>query len=375
MPVHFLMDFIYYAEILLVFICGALLSMVVIPKISLVSFKKRLFDAVDSRKVHTGLVPRLGGMAFFPCISVAVSLGIVSHNLCLGYNLLDRMQTVRLFILFSLLFLLYLIGMMDDLIGVRCRSKLVIQFFCGILLVSSGLYFDSFYGLFGITEIPRWVGMFFTVFVIVCILNAINFIDGIDGLASGLGGMAFLAFGCMFIGLRGWIYAFLSFAALGVLIPFFYYNVFGKVSRGRKIFMGDTGSLTIGLLLAALAIRLSMSDPVKEEIFPGAIVIVFSFLIVPILDMIQVVIHRLYQGKSPFLPDKKHIHHQFIALGFTQRQTLTCILGIAFIFAFLNVYAIHYISISFLFLLDVWAWMAINICIRRRINNKLKRKK
>ena len=100
-------------------------------------------------------------------------------------------------------------------------------------------------------------------------MNAINLIDGIDGLASGLSIIAFLAFGCMFIRLQWWMYAFISLAAFGVLLPFFYYNVYGKIHRGRKIFMGDTGSLTIGMLLAVMAIRLSMSDPMKESVFPG----------------------------------------------------------------------------------------------------------
>ena len=157
-----------------------------------------------------------------------------------------------------------------------CLSK-IIQTLCGLLLVASGFCFDNLYGLFGIYELPYYVGIPFTVFIIVYIMNAINLIDGIDGLASGLSMIAFFAFGCMFVCLHWWLYAFISFAALGALIPFFYYNMFGQTRRGRKVFMGDTGSLTIGLLLAVMAIHLSMSDPVKEELFPGAIVTAFSF--------------------------------------------------------------------------------------------------
>lgn len=185
--------------------------------------------------------------------------------------------TNRLLSMLCCLFILYLIGMMDDLIGVRYRSKFVVQILCGILLVISGLCFDNLYGLFGIYVIPYYIGVPFTVFVIVYILNAINLIDGIDGLASGLSIISFLAFSCMFIHLQWWMYAFISLAAFSVLLPFFYYNVYGKIYRGRKIFMGDTGSLTIGMLLAVMVIRLSMSDPVKESAFPGSIVIAFSF--------------------------------------------------------------------------------------------------
>ncbi len=369
------MDVIYYREIFLTFICGCLMSAMIIPKISLVSFRRRLFDQVDARKIHTAPIPRLGGIAFFPCISIAVSFIIVCHNLRYGFNILDLVSTTRLLTLFSSLFVLYLMGVMDDLIGVRYRSKFALQIVCGSLMVTSGFFFNNLYGLFGIYEIPEWIGMPFTVFIIVYILNAINLIDGIDGLASGLSMIAFLAFGSMCLCLHWWIYAFIAFASFGVLIPFFYYNVFGQVHRGRKIFMGDAGSLTIGMLLAILAIRLSMYDAIKESIFPKTILIAFSFLIVPMLDVVRVVVHRLRCGKSPFLPDKNHIHHKFMALGLTQHQALISITGIAFFFAVLNIGLIHYLSTTMLFVLDMVIWTVMHICITIKINRKLNPKK
>ena len=369
------MNFIHLAEIIIVFTLGWCMSASVLPKISLVSIRKRLFDRVDSRKIHTGPIPRLGGIAFFPCISVAVSLVIVFHNLYSGVNLLDMDLTTRLLALFSSLFLLYLMGMMDDLIGVRYRSKFVVQIMCGVLLVFSGIYFDTFYGLFGIYEIPTWIGKPFTVFITVFILNAVNLIDGIDGLASGLSIIAFLAFGCMFARLEWWLYALISFTALGVLIPFFYFNVFGQVKRGRKIFMGDTGSLTIGLLLATLAVRLSMTDSEKETVIPGAIVIAFSFLIVPMLDVVRVVLHRVRNGKNPFMPDRNHIHHKFMALGMSQRKAMVFILSIASFFALTNVFAIHHIPVTALFLTDVVVWTLFHISITAKINKRSKETK
>ena len=364
------MDWISFAEIILVFILGWNISAAVLPRISLVSFRCRLFDQVDSRKIHTDPIPRLGGIAFFPCILVSVSLVIECHYLCVGKNLLNMDLATHLLSLFSGLFVLYLMGMMDDLIGVRYRSKFILQVVCGVLLVASGLCFDNFYGVFGISDIPQWVGRPFTVLVIVFIMNAINLIDGIDGLASGLSIIAFIAFGCMFSILGWWVYSFLAFSALGVLIPFFYYNVFGKVRRGRKIFMGDTGSLTIGMLLAAMAIRLSMTDAVKDATFPGAIVIAFSFLMVPMLDVVRVIIHRLRIGKNPFLPDKNHIHHKFMKLGMPQHQAMISIVSIAAVFAVVNVFAIHYISTTALFLIDVLVWTVMHILITMRINKR-----
>lgn len=364
------MDYIHIVEILFTFIVGFSLNMMVLPNISLVSLRKRLFDKVDDRKVHTAPIPRLGGVAFFPCIMVTVLLVIIFDNSWRGCNMLDVYLTTRLCALSCCLFILYLMGITDDLIGLRWRFKFVVQTLCGFLLVLSGLYFDCLYGLFGINDIPYYIGMPFTVLIVVFILNAMNLIDGIDGLASGLGIIAFFAFGYMFVRLHWWMYAFLAIASFSVLLPFFYYNVYGKINRGRKIFMGDTGSLTIGLLLATMAIRLSMSDPLKERALPGAIVLAFSFLIVPMLDVVRVVIHRLRNGKSPFLPDKNHIHHKFIALGMPQRQAMICIVGIAFAFAVANIYLVHHLSITLLFLLDVAVWTAIHCYITMKINRK-----
>ena len=143
----------------------------VLPRISLVSFRRRLFDSVDGRKLHTAHIPRLGGIAFFPCITITVSLVIIGHNQWMGSNMLDVDLTNRLLSVFCGLFLLYLTGMMDDLIGVRYRSKFLIQILCGILLVASGLCFDNLYGLFGIEAMPYYIGAPFTVFIIVYILK------------------------------------------------------------------------------------------------------------------------------------------------------------------------------------------------------------
>lgn len=364
------MDILHLIEFIFTVIVGYTLSAMALPRISLVSFRRRLFDQIDGRKLHTAHIPRLGGIAFFPCITITVSLAIIFHNLWMDSNMLDMNLTNRLLSVFCCLFLLYLTGMMDDLISVRYRSKFMVQIVCGVLLVTSGFCLDNLHGLFGIGAIPYYIGAPFTVFIIVYILNAINLIDGIDGLASGLSIIAFFAFGCMFIRLQWWMYAFIAFASFGVLLPFFYKNVYGNVQRGRKIFMGDTGSLTIGMLLAVMAIRLSMSDPVKESVFPGAIVIAFSFLIVPMLDVVRVVLHRWRSRKPLFLPDKNHIHHKFIALGMSQRQAMAGIICIAFTFAVVNVFLIHYLSTTLLFLLDVAVWTMLHCYITIKINRK-----
>lgn len=362
----------YVIEVLTTLVICGLLSAMILPKISLIAFRRKLFDQPNERKVHSALIPRLGGVAFFPCIAVTVSLVIVCNNLYMDSNLLSLELAIRLLTLFSTLFILYLMGIMDDLIGIRYRSKFGIQTLCALLLVLSGLYLDNLYGLFGIYDLPCYAGMPLTVFIIVFILNAINLIDGIDGLAAMLSIMTFITFGCMFIALEWWIYAFLSFAACGVLYPFFFYNVFGRSFHGRKIFMGDTGTMTIGLLLAVMAVRLSMYDPVKEGIFPYSIVSAFSFLMVPMLDVVRVMLHRLRTHKPLFAPDKNHIHHKFLALGLHQHWAMLWILGIAVFCAVLNMWLAYYISVTALFIIDVAAWTAMNCFITAKIQKKVR---
>ena len=320
------MDILHFIEFAFIVIVGWTLSAMVLPRISLVSFRRRLFDSVDERKLHTAHIPRLGGIAFFPCITVTVSLAIIGYNLWQGYNILDMDLTNRLLSMLCCLFILYLIGMMDDLIGVRYRSKFVVQILCGILLVISGLCFDNLYGLFGIYVIPYYIGVPFTVFVIVYILNAINLIDGIDGLASGLSIISFLAFSCMFIHLQWWMYAFISLAAFSVLLPFFYYNVYGKIYRGRKIFMGDTGSLALGGFVASTAYMLQM---------PLIILIVAFIYLAEVLSVIIQVVSFKTTGKRVF--KMAPIHHHFELCGWPETKvvaifsivtTILCLIGI-----------------------------------------------
>ena len=151
--------------------------------------------------------------------------------------------------------------------------------------------------------------------------------------------------------------------------------MFGQARRGRKVFMGDTGSLTIGLLLAMMAIHLSMFDPAKEDIFPGAIVTAFSFLLVPMLDVVRVVLHRLRNHKPPFLPDKNHIHHKFISLGMSQHRALGFILSIAWIFIIANTILAPYLSVTVLFLLDVAVWTSMHFYITAKILKKQNQRK
>ncbi|MDD3037269.1 MraY family glycosyltransferase [Bacteroides sp.] len=347
--------------IIIAFTISAYIARIIIPRILLISFRKKLFDIPDDRKIHKRAIPRLGGVSFFPTILLSCCSVLTIRTLT-GYGISFLPASFILpefLVLICGMVLLYLTGIADDLVGVRYRQKFVIQLICAGLLPVSGLWINDFYGLFGIGLLSPWFGMPFTILIVVFITNAINLIDGIDGLASGLSSVSLLVFGFLFIEKGMWIYSMLAFSTFGVLVPFFYYNVFGSAEHARKIFMGDTGSLTLGYILSFLAIKYSQNTefiPVTQ----GAFVIAFSTLIVPAFDVVRVVIVRICNGKSPFEPDKNHIHHQFLAMGFTTRKAMLLILLISCVFSGVNILFMPYVNNTLMLVGDIMIWIGLN---------------
>jgi UDP-N-acetylmuramyl pentapeptide phosphotransferase/UDP-N-acetylglucosamine-1-phosphate transferase len=196
-------------------------------------------------------------------------------------------------------------------------------------------HFTTLFGLGGIHEIPMWVSFVITLIVFVGIINAFNLIDGIDGLASGTGIMTSFIMGIWMFGNGAHGMFVVAWSLTGALVPFFYFNVFGKKN---KIFMGDTGSLMIGLLIALFAEVICGKElPVSHLLYiKAAPSVVFAILLYPIYDMIRVVILRLVKGKSPFIADRNHIHHLFLDAGYSHGRSTFYILvfnGMAIIWA------------------------------------------
>lgn len=352
---------------------AVVMGQIIIPNILLVSFRKRLFDVPDSRKVHKNLVPRLGGVSFFPVILFCVCL-FISLRLLLGGSVRSLFQpgmTVELLLFASGLTLLYIVGVADDLIGVRYRKKFLVQLLAALMLPVSGLYINNLYGLFGIYALPAFVGIPLTLLLVVFVTNAVNLIDGIDGLASGLSMVALAVFGGVFIHKDWWVYALVSFVSIGVLIPFFSYNVFGNAERGRKIFMGDTGSLMLGYLLSLFTVKYCMyTGATPNEIVGSPVLVSFSVLLIPSLDVVRVVLRRVRNGKNPFLPDKTHIHHKFLAMGFTPRTAMVTILLMSACFCAFNLMTAHRLDNTLVFVIDILVWTALNLWFDRRIRRK-----
>lgn len=343
---------------------------IVIPQILLIAFRKRLFDLPDERKIHRGTVPRLGGIAFKPVVFFSFAL-VVGINLLVGHSeALVEAGDNALTLLFGFcsIMVLYLVGIADDLIGVRYRAKFAVQVLCGIFLIMGGIWVSNLHGLFGIYSLPAWLGCSLTVMAVVFIINAINLIDGIDGLASGLCSIALLVYGAVFFVCKQYIFSMLSFATLGVLVPFYYFNVFGDPDRHRKIFMGDTGSLTVGMMLCLLGFKLLSLGTEESHIYgPFLMVCFFSPLLIPCCDVFRVYLHRVRNGKNPFLPDKNHIHHKLLAIGMKQRTAMVTIILVSLMFTICNVFLLHYINITWILVIDVLVWTLTNIWLTRRI--------
>ena len=363
--------------IFVAFVLAFLVGQLFVLRVYFFSFKRRLFDPIDSRKIHLELVPRLGGMAFLPtqCGIFMLIIVVLRHFeiITVDYALL-----VRFLLLLCGLGLLYVMGIVDDLRGVHYRWKFVAQFVAALFLPISGLWISHLDGFLGIDILSPWAGIPLTVFVTMFIINAFNMIDGLDGLCSGLTILACTVLGTLFFRHESWLYVIFSFITVGTLAPFFYYNVYGKSHRRRRIFMGDTGSMTLGLTVAFLAISYTVGNIVESPFPGGNLSVAFSVILVPVLDVVRVIFLRLFARKPIFLPDKNHIHHYLLDLGFSKQTTLFCILGIALGFIVFNMCMVKYVynNNTLILLLDVALWFfglwLFGRVKRRRINSELK---
>ncbi|RHR52613.1 MraY family glycosyltransferase [Parabacteroides sp. AF17-28] len=354
-----------YLLILLCLSVSIALSFIIIPRILVISYRKKLFDIPDERKVHNQAIPRLGGFSFLPTIlfSLFFSVGI---RYLVGLQLPVKSLgfiVPEFFFLICGLILLYLAGIKDDLIGLRYRSKFVIQIVAVSMLPLSGLWINNLYGLLGIHELSPWLGIPFTILATVFIINAINLIDGLDGLASGISGISLIIMGSLFFYHDMLIYAMLAFTVLGTLIPFFYYNVFGRAEHCRKIFMGDTGSLTLGYLLAFLIIRYSSCHPELMPCSGKTFTVAFTTLLIPIFDVFRVMLLRTRLHKPLFIADKNHIHHKLLSIDFSPRRSMLTILFMSGAFCVLNMTLVSYINCNVLLLVDIVLYTGINLWI------------
>lgn len=278
---------------ILAFVTAFVVAMIVMPPLIRIIYRFKLFDVPDGRKEHVSPIPTMGGIA---------SIAGMAIGCALWFQFTKDIFVVSFF--FSMAVLLA-IGMMDDLKNLPARYKFAIQISVALLITFSGVRITSFNGLFGIHELSLSAQYTFTVLALTGITNAFNLIDGIDGLAGGLGFMCLIILG-IFLTLSGDAnIAIIAFALGGGLLGFLYYNF-----NPAKIFMGDTGSLVLGFVIAVLCIRLiQLNTGVNDPVLPHVPVFALSVVAIPVFDTLRVFALRIWSGRSPFSPDKNHIHH------------------------------------------------------------------
>lgn len=326
--------------ITLAFSLGFFLVVLAIPPIIRVSIAKNLFDTPNTRKIHKGTIPPVGGVAIF------IGFTISSVVATTGYTF----NTLK-YILASVI-LMFFIGLKDDLMDISAKKKLIVQIISSVLLITLGnIRFTNFHGMLGLYEIHYITSVLFTLFVMLVIVNAFNLIDGIDGLASGLAILAGSVLGIWFFIGNELKFSLLSFALVGSLAGFFIFNVFGEKN---KLFMGDTGSLIVGLIISTLVIKfnefnLLKNNPVAINAAPA---ISFALIIVPLLDTLRVMTIRISLGKSPFSPDKNHIHHRLLSLVDNHFKVTLTIVSANALFIILALWLNHLkLNVNYQFLL------------------------
>ncbi len=347
------------------FLISVICGFVVIPQILSFCKKKRLYDQPNHRKVHHSLVPRLGGLAFVPSMMLA---SIIAVFVIYRSNPEQRIPLNLWSLYFCIsMIIIYFTGMIDDLVGLGVKVKFMAQILAACLLPFAGLHINNLYGLFGIYAIPFWVSAPLTVFVIVFIVNAMNLIDGIDGLSAGLSMLALMGFYHVYSKLGLESYCILIAGLMGVLVPYIYYNVFGSIEKNRKIFMGDSGSLTLGFILSMLFVKYVMVNPDALPYEPNRLINAYALLIVPVFDVARVVLHRLHYHKPLYEADKNHIHHKLMKAGLSMHQTLVAILLLEVFFVALNQLLFPALGTTGVMLLSILLYSLLNLWISKKI--------
>lgn len=290
------------------------------PKILKIAIMKNIVDNPDARKLQRVPVPVMGGVAVF--------FGIII-GICSSQMMFDEPKVFML--IMAMLIMLY-VGTMDDVIDLTPTIRFIIE----IIIIAWLIYvnrasIDNFWGLWGVSDIPLWLSCPLTVFAAVGIINAINLIDGVNGLSSGFCFMASTLFAIIFYMSGNAVMTIIAISAAGAIIPFFLHNVFGN---STKMFIGDGGTLVIGTMMSIFIINIlhqGSSCAIFAKNGMGLIAFTLAVLSIPVFDTLRVMSTRIMKRKSPFHPDKTHLHHLFLELGFSHIGTTVSILTINFL--------------------------------------------
>lgn len=300
--------------LLLALLMGFIVNQFFSKKALIIAKRKELFAEVNHRSSHSTPIPAFGGISLFVVFVCAalIMVGIGSSH-AIGFVVLST-------------FILFMSGLKDDLMGTSARTKLLVQIGTAILvLINSELTLTHLSGFFGTGEITPILGFLISLGFIVFLVNAYNLIDGIDGLAGIIAIVAFSVFGVYYYVNDNVFLSVIMAAMIGALISFLTWNF---ASPKRKMFMGDTGSLVIGFILAVNALVIVAGQPINPDPFfvpQNAVIFILSILVIPVLDTLRIIVIRLSNGQKPWVADRNHMHHLLLDKGLSHKQATFCL--------------------------------------------------
>lgn len=342
-------------------VCAAILTPVLLslrmyPVIIHLVKSKNLMDEPIDRSMHTAKTPTLGGVGIF----ITFALTLISLGMVLG---LSQTDLIKLLSVIAASITLMFLGIKDDLLGLAPKKKFLVQAIASIMAIILGdMRILSFEGIFGFEELPYYISVVFTLFVFLLIINAFNLIDGLDGLAGSVALLSSLSFGTFFFINERYLFVLISFVLIGAILGFLRYNL----SPQRKIFMGDSGSMFIGFLLAFQAVGFLSYNSIIEHPVTNieAPIMGMAILSYPLLDTLRVFAIRISQKRSPFRADRNHIHHRLLNLGLTHKKTTLVIatlniviITLAFLIRDLYIHVQLYIMVLAVPLIYISPWL------------------
>ncbi len=343
-----------------------LIEMAFLPCVISLSEKMNLMDSPTQRKNHLTPTSRLGGITFFPTVLISFVLYQFMCNrigwpeypghapglgkLCIGIALL------------------YVTGLVDDVISVNFKIKLCAQMIAAYLLTLGGLGIQHLLTDMGMEAPPLYVDRIITLFLIIYITNAINFIDGIDGLAGSIGVLALLVYVIVSFHESNHALAFLCLSTTAVLCVFLFFGIHGSPIQRKKIFMGDTGSQTLGFFISYVLLVFISTPHGTSSSCNNLIAVVLSPILIPLLDVAHVVYVRFRNHSSIFLPDRRHIHHLLLDTGLSPHATLITLLLLTICYILLNTILSLSLPNYIIAAIDIIAWLV----IIQHINKKIK---
>ena len=302
------------------------------PKIIGLAHRFHWFDPPEERKIHKGQIPRLGGIAIVSSLTVSSLVAPLAASWIMDKDIspFKYMLPNMMLVLGGLL--IFAVGLFDDFKNISARKKLAAQTMAALLACAGGAKINFFMIPFIWYKVDMGLWAWpVTVFWIVAIVNALNMIDGMDGLSGTIAVMACLTYGLVLILQSNYLLAILSFALMGSILGFLMFNY-----PPAQIFMGDSGAMFLGYFLAVIPLA-------AEPDSGGSLVLPITMLVIPIIDVIAAIIRR-GRDKIPFFePDRSHMHHKLLKMGYDERRILTLVCIFSFFFGLCTVLT-YYLS-------------------------------